>query len=249
MAMTRTDEVVMYVKHELALFGDTVRASKEKAYMKSLMRFHGVRKPQVNALVRSVKRRWQNMALDRVLAISECLWASEFYEERSAAVGVAALYESLLQPKHVTSVFQHWLEQADSWGHVDELSIRVVGAIALRSPEVFGILSEWEGSPCLWVRRASLVAHLPSVRKDAPRLGDLERACHRLVAEKQFFIRKAIGWVLRELSEHRPDETERILLGVGRQASGLSVREAIRKMPQRRQRSILSSLNRGCARK
>ncbi len=63
--------------------------------------------------------------------------------------------------------------------------------------------------------------------------------CDRLVGEREVFIRKAIGWTLRELADRDPETAEKAVLAIGPRASGLTLREATRKMdPDRRERIV-----------
>ena len=240
--MAEKDIVLGWSREQLRRLGKPDLAEKEKAYTKSPLRFYGVAKPEVNALAKDVKRQWRLDAAEDVLPVIGALWDSEFYEEKTLAVVLASLCQRTFDATHLKGVFQSWLNEATSWGHTDELCIRVIGMIAIRDLETFDLIASWADAEHLWTRRASLVAHLPAIRKNQPQLTHLERTCQRLVDDDDFFIRKAIGWVLRELSENYPDETERIILAIGSRASGLSIRESTRKMSQRQRCRILQAI-------
>ena len=94
-----------------------------------------------------------------------------------------------------------------------------------------GRLNAWATDEDFWVRRSALLALLPGIRAGQPALDRFERYAALMLAEKEFFVRKAIGWVLREISRHDPgwvtSWTERHL----GEMSGVSFREAVRHVP------------------
>jgi 3-methyladenine DNA glycosylase AlkD len=82
-----------------------------------------------------------------------------------------------------------------------------------------------------WVRRSALLALLRGIRSGQPDLARFTWYAEPMLAEREFFIRKAIGWVLREVSKHDPDWvaawTQRHLPAM----SGVTFREAVRRLP------------------
>lgn len=236
-------EIVSWVKGQLQNYSDPFYAEKEKRYTKSTLCFYGVSKPKINTLARKIKRQWKFETSNHLLPIVQSLWDSAFHEERTVAIVLAALHQNLFGVEHLKAIFQQWMEQATSWGHVDELCVRVVGMIVMRYPGAFDILDGWADAESLWLKRASLVSHLPSVRKNQPSFMHISNACKKLADDNNFFVRKSIGWVLRELSEKHPDEAGQILLSIGCRASNLAIREAIRKMPKQRQEQIETAIS------
>jgi 3-methyladenine DNA glycosylase AlkD len=99
-------------------------------------------------------------------------------------------------------------------------------------------LPRWSRDEDLWVRRSSLLAHLLPMRRGDGDLDAFLELALPLAAEKEFFIRKAIGWVLREASKKRPDEVYRILLAHRDELSGLSLREAAKRLSPARRESL-----------
>ena len=82
-----------------------------------------------------------------------------------------------------------------------------------------------------WVRRSALLSLLRGIRIRQPDLARFTRYAEPMLAEREFFIRKAIGWVLREISKHDPgwvaSWTQQHLSGM----SGVTFREAVRRLP------------------
>jgi 3-methyladenine DNA glycosylase AlkD len=106
-----------------------------------------------------------------------------------------------------------------------------VGPIAGAAPARVGpVLDRWATDADSWVRRASLLAELRGIRAGAPLLAFLARA-DAMLEEREFFIRKAIGWVLRETGRRRPDEVTGWLVPRTGRASGVTMREATKYLP------------------
>ena len=92
-------------------------------------------------------------------------------------------------------------------------------------------IDTWATDEDFWVRRSALLALLPGIRAGQPDLERFERYAAPMLAEKEFFIRKATGWVLREISKRDPrwvaDWTARHATVI----SGVTFREAVRRLP------------------
>lgn len=100
----------------------------------------------------------------------------------------------------------------------------------MRDPSVETTLDRWASDADFWVRRSSLLAELRALRKGAD-LGPFLRRADAMLDEKEYFIRKAIGWVLREVAKNRPAEVLAWLAPRTHRASGVTMREAVRYLP------------------
>jgi 3-methyladenine DNA glycosylase AlkD len=111
------------------------------------------------------------------------------------------------------------------------LAADVVGGMLAASPaEVTPILDRWATDPDFWIRRSSLLAELKPLRNGAELAPFLRRA-DAMLEEKEFFIRKAIGWVLREVSKRRPEEVAAWMAPRTHRASWVTMREAVKYLP------------------
>jgi hypothetical protein len=109
----------------------------------------------------------------------------------------------------------------------------IAGRIALRHPlTAWPVIDPWANDADFWVRRSALLSLLPGIRAGQPDLERLNQYATSMLGEKEFFIRKAIGWVLRELSKkdagYVTTWTERHLA----EMSGVTFREAVRRLPE-----------------
>jgi 3-methyladenine DNA glycosylase AlkD len=139
-------------------------------------------------------------------------------------------------PADLTTI-ETLIRAAAGWALVDPLSGDIAGRIALAAnalgdPAGWHRIDSWAVDADFWVRRSALLSLLPGIRAGQPDLERFGRYATPLLAEKEFFIRKAIGWVLRELSRKDPEYvstwTERHLAVM----SGVTFREAVRRLPE-----------------
>ena len=113
-----------------------------------------------------------------------------------------------------------------------------------REPETTAaVLERWSRDDDFWIRRASMLAQLPSLRAGGGDFEQFASFASRMAGEKEFFIRKAIGWVLRDVSKKRPDLVFGFLLDHVHEVSGLTLREGCKYLPEG-QRETLSRARR-----
>jgi 3-methyladenine DNA glycosylase AlkD len=221
---------------------DPAAAPIRKTYLKSPFEVLGCTVPVVRAAAKAAKRACPAPDRDALVAGLRSTWASPVHDDKLLAIMAAALHVSRLGPEQLDLVHE-WLRDCRTWDHTDTLSLGVLGELALRHPEAWPRIERWAADPHLWVRRASLLAHIPAIRLCRLEAGRLQRTCAALAGERAFFIRKAIGWTLRELSTRDPDMAESILLSLPRPIAPLTLRETTRRMPaaqQNRLRDVLS---------
>ena len=121
-----------------------------------------------------------------------------------------------------------------------EAAIRAAGTPE-RFPELTAILDRWAADADFWLRRSALLALLMPLRRGA---GDFERCAgyaDQMLDEREFFIRKAIGWVLRETGKRQPDLVADWLAPRVQRASGVTVREAVKPLPPDQRDKLLAA--------
>ena len=211
--------------------GTPERAANEKRYLKSTLTFYGATVPAMRGVVLDVVK---PLALDHddVVALADLLWSVPVHERRMAAVEVLDLRVEVLGGDDVPFV-ERLIRDARTWALVDPLAICVAGAIVVGDPSAAGALDRWVADEDFWVRRAALLALIAGIRRGAPDLARIERFADALLEEKEFFIRKAIGWLLRELAKKDPDRVVAFIEPRRGRASGLTVREAMKPIRQR----------------
>jgi 3-methyladenine DNA glycosylase AlkD len=129
------------------------------------------------------------------------------------------------------ALIERLLRESKTWALVDGLAGDVVGAILVAHPvETTRVLDRWARDPDFWIRRSSLLAELRPLRAGADLAPFLRRA-DLMLDEREFFVRKAIGWVLREVGKRRPVEVTAWLAPRTHRASGVTMREAVKYLP------------------
>jgi 3-methyladenine DNA glycosylase AlkD len=214
---------------ELAALGSAERAASEKAYLKSDLQFLGTGYFEVGRRVKELVRA-APLRREDALALAASLWIRPVFELRAAAVEVLSRYAGALEPADLT-ILERLIRDSKTWALVDGLAGDVAGVIVARYPdETNATLDRWATDEDFWVRRSALLAELKPLRAGAP-FDRFARHADALLDEREFFIRKAIGWVLRETAKRRPDEVFAWVAPRTGRASGVTMREAVRYLP------------------
>jgi 3-methyladenine DNA glycosylase AlkD len=209
---------------------DADRAGQAKRYLKSDLDFLGVSVPGIRSAVTGTARSRPGPGRDGVLAWARALWREPVHERRTAAIEVLRLFAGSLESADLALV-EAWIRAAHGWAYVDPLAGDIAGPIALRHPQAWPLIDAWAADEDFWIRRSALLTLLPGIRRGEPDRERFERYAIPMLAEKELFISKAIGWVLRELSKKDPAFvaawTQRHLDLM----SGVTFREAVRRLP------------------
>ena len=214
----------------LRALGTPERAAAEKGYLKSDLEFFGVTVPDIRRTVQAAVRSHQGLDREAVLAWVAALWGEPVHERRMAAVELLTLAVRRLTADDLPAVAK-LLRACGTWALVDGLACNVAGAIALRDPSSWPLIDAWAADPVFWVRRSALLALLPGIRARSGRPARFTRYAEPMLAEREFFIRKAIGWVLREISRRDPEWVAGWTARHAREMSGVTFREAVRRLP------------------
>jgi 3-methyladenine DNA glycosylase AlkD len=158
------------------------------------------------------------------------LWVAPVFDHRMAAVELLDRHGALLTPADLRLV-ERLIRESRTWALVDPIAATVAGGLVECHPQLADRLDRWAADGDFWVRRSALLALLGPLRRGE---GDFERFARyagAMLEEREFFIRKAIGWVLRETGKRRPDLVARWLRPRASRASGVTVREAVKYLP------------------
>lgn len=217
--------------------GDPARAVTDQTYLKLELPFAGLGVPECRRLARNFVR---THSLDRlaVIALADELWATPLFEAKRIAMEILSMRVDVLEPPDLAFV-ERLLRASDTWALVDHLAINVAGPLVER--EGADALDRWATDEDFWVRRAALLALYVPIREGA---GDAERFLRyadAMLDEREFFIRKAIGWVLRDMGRRRPALVREWLVPRARRASGLTIREAVKWLPAEDAQAVLAA--------
>lgn len=226
--------VVDRVAAELRAAGTPDRAEGEKRYLKSDFVHFGVPLPVIRKVAVATVRDGPDRA--DLLALADALWTATdagrpVHDLRMAAIEVLVKRVALLLPADL-SYAERLIRDSRSWAYVDALAERVVGDLAARTPGGARTLDAWIADPYFWIRRTALLALLPGIRSGAPDLDRLSRYGDAVLTEREFFIRKALGWVLREQAKKDPGWVQAWVAARIDRISGVTFREAARHLPE-----------------
>lgn len=223
-------ERVTCISAALEAQADPVRAASMARYMKTDMPFHGVPRPVLDRVVRDALARWPLVDADDYRTTVEELWARPRREEKYAAIFVARRTTRFVSTQHL-DLYRSMIVEGAWWDLVDDFA-HVACRLLLREPEVMGpALDRWIDDPVLWLRRIAILSQLDArAHTDERRLFDY---CLRRAHEREFFVRKAIGWALRQYARTAPDTVRTWCLEHRERLSGLTFREATKHLAVR----------------
>lgn len=224
------DDLITGLEADLKAVGTPERAAAERSYLKSDLAFLGSTVWQIRAAVQAIAAEHRGMGHDELVELVSALWSEPVFERRMASVMFLERFSSLLGTDDLALV-ERLLRESKTWALVDGLAGDVVGAILTAHPvDTSRELDRWAKDSAFWVRRSSLLAELRPLRAGADLAPFLRRA-DLMLDENEFFIRKAIGWVLREVGKRRPAEVTAWLAPRTHRASGVTMREAVKYLP------------------
>jgi 3-methyladenine DNA glycosylase AlkD len=195
-----------------------------KAYLKSDLDFFGVTLGDIREILKASIGR-EGPAHDDLVTLVETLWDRPIFEPRLAAALLLERSVRDLDPSDL-NLIERLIRDSKTWALVDVLAGNVVGEMAMRY-RIHRQLDRWAKDDDFWVRRSSLLAELKPLKAGRP-FEPFARRADAMLEEKEFFIRKAIGWVLRDMSKKRPDEVYEWMAPRAHRASGVTMREVVK---------------------
>ena len=224
------DDLIARLEARLRAAASPERAAGEKAYLKSELEFFGVSLGHLRAAVKEVVAEHEDIEHGDLIQLVEALWSEPVFERRMASVIVLDRFADRLAVADLPLI-ERLVRDSLTWALVDGLAGDVLGSLVSADPDgVTPVLDRWATDDDFWIRRASLLAELRPIRRGATLERFLRRA-DSMLDEREFFVRKAIGWVLREASKKRPEEVAAWIAPRTHRASGVTMREAVKYLP------------------
>jgi 3-methyladenine DNA glycosylase AlkD len=219
------------IKAALAPHADADRALAMRAYMRHQFDFIGVPTPLRRQAVTPVFKRLPVESADHLLVCANRLWTMPAREYQYVATDLLARNWKTLATTdiaHLLAIAQHasWLDSIDPLAAVVG---DVLKAARVATPQAQAVMDAALQHESLWVRRIAMIHQLGwRGHTDEDRLFGYARS---LAAESDFFIRKAIGWALRDYARHAPDAVSDFLSASRDLISPLTLREASKHLP------------------
>ncbi len=223
-----TSDIINFVTTRLRQVADQEKAPEMAAYMKTDMPFYGVQKPDREPILRAIKREYRPRDRQEYEATIRKLWGLNHREEKYIALGYATTFVDLAVPETL-DLFEELVRDGAWWDFVDVLASHLVGHLLMTNrDEIAPIMDVWIDDDDFWIRRTAILSQLKHKKDtDSKRLFSY---CLKRADEKEFFIRKAIGWALREYSYANPEAVHKFIVKNQDRLSGLSVREGSKQL-------------------
>jgi 3-methyladenine DNA glycosylase AlkD len=244
MTAPRPEDLAREIESALRAAAVPGRAEQEKRYLKSSLVHLGASMPSIRKAAVATRRAHPDLDRAALLALAGALWARGIHECRAAAVELLELYADRLLARDLSGVLERLLRESRTWALVDGLAASVAGPLVERFPALGRTLDRWAVDGDFWIRRAALLAELVPLREGRGDFARFGRHADGMLEEREFFVRKAIGWVLRDASRRDPSRVARWLLPRAARASGLTLREATKYLPAPRRAAILAAAGR-----
>ena len=212
------------------------RRDKEKGkmvarYMKtSSLQFLGVSVTEARKITRSHIR---GLAVDDLPNLIEQLWKEPVFDFKLAAIEALEKYSAKGDIDTAFTMIDRMVEDIDTWSTVDPLCIVCLANVIIRDPSYERKIATWRKSSNFWRRRATVLPYVHLAKKRIYREEYAERALAAIVphlSDREFFVAKAVGWVLRELSKREPDLVRRFIEENREKMTKLSIREGSKKL-------------------
>jgi 3-methyladenine DNA glycosylase AlkD len=216
-------ELVEPVIAELAALADPARAADMSAYMRDQFAFYGVPTPARRRCSKPLVAAAGRAEPGATVRAVDVLWSRPQRELRYVGTDMARAAARTWGPERLADL-RRWVTTDSWWDTVDPLS-SAVGDLVVAHAELVADMDRWIDDDDIWVARVALLHQLG--RKDAADAGRLFRYCARRATDDEFFIRKAIGWALRDHARADPDAV-RTFVADHPELSGLSRREALK---------------------
>ena len=234
------EELARQGKARLRAKADSKRAAGARKYFKETVEFYGVASPDVRSiaadLYASIKKEW---TVDDAVRYCDIMFREAELEAKGLGALVMIRYKEIL-PKSLFERIKGWLaaDLLNNWASVDIFCPDAVGTLLVRYPELVEKIRAWVGQPNRWVRRASIVSFL-KLAKDEAYLDTIYDVTKSHFGTKDDLIRKAAGWLLREVGKKDMARLECFLLEHGPAIPRTTLRYAIERFDAKKRASLL----------
>lgn len=219
--------VIEEIRAGLEAAADPKRAAAQQAYMKSVLPFRGIVRPHLERVLRPILTAYRPLDRHQHEATVQTLWDGATHREEWYAALAVARHRVARQWLDLDAmpVWRHLVVTGAWWDVVDETATHLVGeTLAGHKRDVTPVIRNWATDRDVWLRRTSVICQL-RFKNDT----DLELLRHVIdsnIDDTSFWLRKAIGWALRQYAGIDPDWVRAEVARHGDRMSALTRREA-----------------------
>jgi 3-methyladenine DNA glycosylase AlkD len=215
------DALISRIRTGLRDIADSERAAGQQAYMKSAMPYLGVTVPGARQVAQDAAR---GVDAETLLVASRRLWDDATHREERYAAMALLRPRALRGDPRLVPLVEHLVRTGAWWDYTDELAHRLGDLLDVRPVETAALLRQWASDDDMWIRRVAILAQLGRrARVDAELLADV---IEPNASDSEFFIRKAIGWALRDYARVDPEWVRAFV--ADHALSALSTREGLK---------------------
>lgn len=218
---------VRSVRRALEAAADSTLAEPMAAYMQHRFVFFGIKTPERRDAVRATIAAAKQADVNDLLDFADACWKEPEREFQYVGSDALKAAHHSLTPAHLLRL-RTLIGTKSWWDTVDMLASWPVGSVVSRHPDAGGVMDEWLLDDDFWVARAAILHQLRS--KDAIDVERLFRYALARASDTEFFVRKAIGWSLRQYAHRSPDTIADFVAEHTDVLSTLTVREATKNL-------------------
>ena len=221
--MSEVIEALKQVEADLRSQENPERADSMAAYMKDHFVFLGVPSPARKAAQKPLMAAARTASRVDVLAVADLCWHGEPRELQYIACELLRRRANVLEERDLDQI-KSYISRKSWWDTVDALAAHVVGPMVAAFPDLAATMDTWIHDDDIWIARTAIL-HQLRYKTDT----DEDRLFHYAevrAADTEFFIRKALGWALREYAKVEPHAVLKFVESHDAALSGLTKREA-----------------------
>lgn len=178
-------------------------AEPMKKYMKGRFEFYGIKAPQRREIFKNFLKEYGLPPVAELEDVVEALWEQPYRECHYAAVEIFQKFQKQFPP-HQIALMEELIATNSWWDTVDVIAAHLVGPFFRKYPDLIASNTErWINCDNLWLQRTAIIYQLSY--KGQTDSEQLFRFARQRASSKEFFIRKSIGWALRQYSYHNPE--------------------------------------------
>ena len=204
--------------------------------------FLGIRTPSIRKIANTYFHELKSYGIkeiDSILPYCDYLLSKRVSEHRTIAFQWSFKCKGQFLPKHF-SVFERWLKTSvTGWGSCDDLCTHTFGHFLFQYPEFIPQIKAWTRSSNPWIRRASAIIFIYSLRR-SKYLDHIFSIADALFNDPAILVLKGYGWMLKEASNHFREEVYQYVLRNKATMPRVSLRYAIEKMPNNMRKEAMS---------
>lgn len=220
------NRIIKYITNTLNDNKNSKDAIQMQRYLKTTMPFYGVKSPILNTIVNDVNNLHLISNQEEYNSVIMDIWNLSHREEKYISIKLARKWKKYITLEALT-VYEKMIREGQWWDFIDPISQGLIGILLMNNRfKMNKILDKWIKDENLWIRRSAILAHLK--HKENTDYKKLFEYCLKCAHEKEFFIQKAIGWVLREFSKTEPEIVYAFIQDNDRVLSNLSKREGMK---------------------